>query len=122
MFNKQEKEKLAQQLASVIQEAIIEKQGIDIVQLDFTEMSNSVASYFVICHADSGTQMQAIASHVEREVRKKMNARVWSKEGESNLEWILLDFVDVVVHIFNSETRSFFQLEKLWADAKVSKF
>lgn len=117
----QEKDFDAQQLVKTIAEAIKEKQGVDLVKLDFTHIPNTVSSYFLICHTDSGVQMQSIAAFIERKVRSELGARPFSSEGLSNLEWVLLDYVDVVVHIFNEQTREFYNLEELWADAEITK-
>ena len=78
----------------------------------------AVTDYFVICHATSKTQVEAIADKVEDEVLEKTGVKPYHIEGKDNTEWILIDFVDVVVHIFLQSARSFYQLEELWADAE----
>jgi len=83
---------------------------------------NAVSRYFVICHGTSRTQVEAIADSVENLVRKANGSKPWHKEGYENAEWILLDYVDVVVHIFQDQTRSFYKLEELWADAVISRY
>lgn len=106
----------------LIIEGIKEKKGKEIVSIDISKLENSVCNYFVICHGDSTTQVSAIASWIEKVVEDELNEKVWKKQGFENAQWILLDFVDVVVHIFQKETRDFYNLESLWADGKVEKF
>lgn len=102
-------------------EGIREKKGHQMVIIDLSKISNSICDYFIICHGNSRTQVEAIAQSVEEVVRKNAVIRPWHKEGWQNAEWILLDYVDVVVHVFNEKTRSFYNLEGLWADAPVTK-
>ena len=80
----------------------------------------SIADYFVICSGFSNTQVKAISDHIQDELRKN-RVRPWHREGYSNLQWILLDYVDVVVHIFQPETRDFYNLERIWGDAKITE-
>lgn len=93
----------------------------DIVIMDLDAVDAAVCNYFVICHGTSHPQVKAIADSVEEIVLKEMKERPWHKEGLSNAEWILLDYVDVVVHIFLEDKRDFFRLEDLWADAKIER-
>lgn len=106
----------------LIIEGIKEKKGKEIVSIDISKLENSFCNHFVICHGDSTTQVSAIASWIEKVVEDELNEKVWKKQGFENAQWILLDFVDVVVHIFQKETRDFYNLESLWADGKVQKF
>jgi len=101
---------------------IQEKKGNDIVRLDLRNIHSSVSDYFVICHADSGTQVKAIANSVEDEVFKATGQEPWRKEGLENAEWILLDYIDVVVHIFKTEKREYYGVEELWGDAEIKSF
>lgn len=94
-----------------------EVKGNDIVVLDLEKIPNSVCRYFIICHGDSGTQVEALASSVEKQTKEKLNERPQHREGVANAEWIILDYFDIVVHIFRKSTREFYDLEKLWADA-----
>lgn len=98
---------------------IIEKKGQEIVCLDLRNVKTSVADYFIICHADSGTQVRAIADSVEEEIYKAFREDPWQREGLENSEWIILDYVSVVVHIFKREKRYFYGIEELWGDAEV---
>jgi ribosome-associated protein len=104
-------------LADIIVKGMQEKLGIDIVKLNLSGIPNSITDYFVICHGSSRSQVDAIADSVQFEVKKAVGAFPKHREGFENCEWVLLDYFDVVVHIFQTETRSFYQLEKLWADA-----
>jgi ribosome-associated protein len=98
---------------------IQEKKGNDIVRLDLRNIFISVSDYFVICHADSTTQVKAIANSVEEEIFKATQQEPWRKEGLEYGEWILLDYVDVVVHIFRTDKREFYGVEDLWGDAEI---
>ena len=98
---------------------IQEKKGNDIVRLDLRNIFSSVSDYFVICHADSSTQVKAIANSVEDEIFKATQQEPWRKEGLEYGEWILLDYIDVVVHIFRTDKREFYGVEDLWGDAEI---
>jgi ribosome-associated protein len=110
------------ELAETIIGGIQDKKGKDIVSLNLTEVKSSVCNYFVICHGTSRTHVEAIADAIESQVRTHHREKPWHREGFENAEWILLDYVDVVAHIFQEKTRSFYQIEKLWADAEVQRF
>lgn len=98
--------------------ALEEKKGYRIILLDLKEVENTVCDFFVICHGNSDTQVSALADSVEREVKTKLRERPWHIEGKENKSWVLLDYSNVVVHIFQREVRDFYKLEDLWADAK----
>lgn len=108
----------AEELVATVVEAMDAIKGKDIVTLDLRETGTSVTDYFVICHANSKTQVDAIAEKVIDEVREKNGVKPYHIEGRDNMEWILIDFVDVVVHIFLQSMRKYYQLEELWADAE----
>jgi ribosome-associated protein len=99
-----------------------EKKGNDLVRLDLRNINSSVADFFVICHADSATQVKAIANSVEEEIFKAMQTDPWRKEGLEYGEWILLDYVDVVIHIFRTDKREYYGVEDLWGDAEIKSF
>lgn len=101
---------------------IQEKKGNEIVRLDLRNIYSSVSDYFVICHADSSTQVKAIANSVEEEIYKATQAEPWRKEGLQNGEWVLLDYIDVVVHIFRTDKREFYGVEDLWGDAEIKYY
>ncbi len=111
-------EKLVQSIVQGIQE----KRGKGIVSLNLSNLNNSVSNYFVICHGNTKIQVEAIAEAVEKIVKEQLGDKTWHKEGLENAEWILLDYVDVVVHIFQESTRTFYNLEKLWADAEIKEY
>jgi ribosome-associated protein len=101
---------------------IQEKKGNDIVRLDLRNIFSSVTDYFVICHADSTTQVKAIANSIEEEIFKAIQQEPWRKEGLEYGEWILLDYINVVVHIFRTDKREFYGVEDLWGDAEVKYY
>jgi len=101
---------------------IQEKKGNDIVRLDLRNIFSSVSDYFVICHADSATQVKAIANSVEEEIFKATRQEPWRKEGLEYGEWILLDYIDVVVHIFRTDKREYYGVEDLWGDADIKYY
>ncbi|HOK37063.1 MAG TPA: ribosome silencing factor [Bacteroidales bacterium] len=108
----------AQELLLAIYDSILEKKGEDILILNIGKIPNSVTNYFVICHGNSDIHVNTIAQYVEHNVRKTLREKAWKKEGYENSEWILLDYVNVVVHIFQKRSRDFYRLEELWADAE----
>ncbi len=101
---------------------IQEKKGNEIVRLDLRNILSSVSDYFVICHADSATQVKAIANSVEEEIYKAIQQDPWRKEGLEHGEWILLDYINVVVHIFRTDKREFYGVEDLWGDAEIEYY
>lgn len=109
----------SKRITEVIVHGMQEKKAKDIVSLDLRNISSSVSDFFVVCHADSSTQVKAIADSVEDEMMKAFGEEPWHKEGFQNSEWILLDFVSVVVHIFRTEKREHYGVEDLWGDAEV---
>ena len=102
--------------------AIQDKKGKDIVSLDLTGFDGAVCSHFIVCNADSTTQVAAIADGIEQDVQEKLGEKVWRIEGQQNAFWIAMDYVDVVVHIFQTELRQYYRLEELWADAPSRKY
>ncbi|NPA67524.1 MAG: ribosome silencing factor [Chlorobi bacterium] len=110
-----------QELINAVLDGMIEKKAQNIVKIDFKDTRNTVTDYFMICEAAIDKQVEAIADSVERFVRKQTGEHVFHKEGYENAEWIILDYFDVVVHVFRSEFRNAYGLEDLWADAKISK-
>ena len=106
----------ARTLAKQVADLMISKKAIDVVILDLKKLT-SATDYFVICSADSDTQVKAIADSVQ-DGTEAFGERVWHQEGYLALRWIVLDYVDVVVHVFHKEERSFYNLDRLWGDAK----
>lgn len=109
-----------EKLLSAIVKGILDKKGKEVVTLDLRKVGSRVCDYFVICHGDSTTQVSALGGNVENEVRKLTGEKPWHSEGFQNSEWVLLDFVNVVVHVFLNEKRTFYNLEKLWGDAEIT--
>jgi ribosome-associated protein len=109
-------------LVNTIVKAIQDKKGKDVITIDLRNLDTRVADFFVICHGDSTTQVSAIGDNVDYYVKKQIEERPWHSEGFQNSEWILIDYVNVVVHIFLNEKRDFYNLEKLWADGIVSSY
>ncbi len=103
------------QLANKIAELIFNKKGYDVKILNLRKLT-TITDYFVICTGDSDTQVKAIADEVDKEMRDE-GIKPWHTEGYQALNWVLIDFVDVVVHVFKKEIREFYNLEKLWGDA-----
>ncbi len=102
-------------------EGLLNKKGLDVVFIDLKKINSSVCDYFVICHGTSNTHVSALAESVEDEVRNNTGFKPSYREGFANAEWILIDYIDVVVHIFQEDIRNFYQLETLWADAPIKK-
>ncbi len=98
---------------------IQEKKGLSITCLNLASINSTVCDYFVVCHGTSNTHVSAIAESVEETVSKQTGMKPRRREGFSNAEWILLDYLDVVVHVFQQEIREHYRLEDLWADASV---
>jgi len=119
---KGKKVKESTHLSEIIIHGIQEKKGNEIVRLDLQNVHSSVSDYFVICHAESTTQVRAIAKSVEEEVYKAIKQDPWRKEGLDHAEWVLLDYIDVVVHIFKTDKRQFYAIEDLWGDAELKYF
>ncbi len=105
-------------LVNTIIEGILDKKGKNIVCLDLRKIENRVSDYFIITEADSTTQVHAIADSIEDSVKKNLKYNPFHSEGFQNSEWILIDYVDVVVHIFQGSIRQLYNLEGLWADAE----
>ncbi len=116
-----ESEVNAKALSEWVVEGMLEKKALDVVVLDLREVKHAIADYFIICSGNSDTQIDAISDSIEEQIHKNLGINPWKREGRENKEWILLDYIDVVAHIFNKEKREFFGLEELWGDAKVRR-
>lgn len=108
-------------LVAVMVHGLQEKKGINIISLDLRKTSSAFADFFVICHGGSSRQVDALADSVEDEVRKALKEKPAHREGNDESEWVLLDYINVVVHIFSEEKRNFYQLEELWGDGIFTK-
>ena len=111
----------SEELSAVIVNGIQDKKGKEIVCLDLRHLPHAVTDFFIICHGDSDRQVNAIANSIEDEALNKLGEKPWHKEGKQNSEWVLLDYVNVVAHVFHKEKRYFYDLENLWADADVKR-
>lgn len=105
----------------LILEALKEKKAKEIITINLKKVENAICDYFVICHGDSTTQVDALHDAVSRKIKKELHTNPHHIEGANNSLWILLDYFDIVVHIFLNENRSFYNLEELWADGKIEK-
>ena len=94
--------------------------GVDVHIMDLSKISNTVCKFFILCTGTSNIHVAAIANSVRKNVSKKLKEKPYSMEGIENQEWVLIDYVDVVVHIFQSEIREFYDIENLWGDAKIT--
>ncbi|MEY4522695.1 MAG: ribosome silencing factor [Bacteroidota bacterium] len=108
----------SQTLCDAIVEGMQDNKAKNIVVLDLREISSAVCDFFVICSGESSTQVDGIGSSVTKYTRKELKEKPWHIEGKTNSEWILLDYVSVVAHIFYKDARPFYDLEDLWSDAK----
>ena len=109
----------SEKLSDVIVKGMQEKKATDIVVMDLRKVKNAVADFFVLCSGNSDKQLDAIADSIDAEVYKELNENPWHIEGKSNKEWMLLDYIDVVAHVFRKDRREFYALEKLWGDADI---
>lgn len=114
----EEKEVANKILVDTIVDGIQDVKGKDIVILDLNKLPNSVTNFFVICTGESSTQVDGISNSILKKVREEASEKPWHQEGMNNSEWILMDYVSVVVHVFYKEIREFYNLEDLWADAE----
>ncbi len=111
-----------EKMIETIVEAIQDKKGKNIVSLDLDGFDGAITSHFIVCNADSTTQVEAISNGVEEAMGEKLGQKVWRVEGRQTALWVAMDYVDVIVHIFQTELRDFYQLEELWSDAPLTKY
>ena len=104
-------------LTEVIIDGMKTNKAEDIVLLDLTKIENAVCKYFIICTGTSSTHIDGISSSITRTTRNELKERPWHVEGKGVNEWVLLDYVDVVIHVFSEDLRNYYDLEELWADA-----
>ena len=109
------------QLIAVIISGIEDVKGHNINILDLRQIDNTVCDYFIICEGTSNTQVNAIVNSVRKKVSKELKDKPWHVEGSDNAEWVLLDYVNVVAHVFQKHTREFYDIEALWGDAKITQ-
>ena len=108
-------------LVEKIVSSIDEVKGIDVDLLDLRKINNTVCRFFIICTGTSNTHVSAITSSIKKNVSKELKEKPYSMEGLENQEWVLIDYVNVVVHIFQQNIREFYDIENLWGDAKISR-
>jgi ribosome-associated protein len=111
---------VSEKLSSTIVKGMQEKKAIDIVLMDLRKVKNAVADFFVICSGSSDKQLDAIADSIDEQVHKDLKENPWHVEGKNNKEWMILDYTNVVAHIFRKDRRNFYALEKLWGDAEIT--
>ena len=121
MKERKNKELSSKELSELIAKGLAEKKGMDITILDLRNVKSAITDFFVICSGNSSTQLEALADSVEDEVYKASKTNCWQKEGKANGEWILVDYVDVVAHIFHKDFREHYNLEELWGDAIITQ-
>lgn len=110
----------ADQLITAILGGIEDVKGKDIKILDLRELENTVCDYFIICEGTSNTQVNAIVNSIQKKVSKELKDNPWHVEGSDNAEWVLMDYVNVVVHVFQKHIRQYYDIESLWGDAKTT--
>jgi ribosome-associated protein len=103
-------------------EILQDAKATNIVSLDLRQIEDAVTDYFIICEGDATTHIRSIAGRLEEELKKQLDERPWHIEGLDNLEWVIVDYVNVVIHIFKGETREFYKLEDLWSDAERKEY
>ena len=111
----------ADQLIASIIEGIEEVKGKEITILDLREIENTVCDYFIVCEGTSNTQVNAIVNSIQKQVSKSLKNNPWHTEGTENAEWVLIDYVNVVVHVFQKHIREYYDVESLWGDAKITQ-
>jgi len=113
---------LSTNLIDAIVEGVRRRKGEGIIDLDLSKLDDTECNHFIICHGNSNTQVEAIARSVEETVEEIVGENVWRTDGYRNAEWILLDYSDIMVHVFQKNIRGHYDLEALWADAKMNIF
>lgn len=109
------------ELSRVIVSGMQEKKALDIVVLDLRRLKNAIADFFVICSGSSDKQIDAIADSIDEQVYRELKENPWHTEGKNNKEWMLLDYISVVAHVFRKDRRDYYALEKLWGDAEITE-
>ncbi len=109
-------------LSTIVVKGMQEKKGLEVTLIDLRTIPNAVADYFVICSGSSDTHTSSLSDSVEYEVKKALEEFPIAREGKNNGEWVLLDYGNVVAHVFQKSAREFYGLESLWGDAKITKF
>ncbi|APA63452.1 MAG: ribosome silencing factor [Maribacter dokdonensis] len=116
----QENKTSADELIALIIQGVDEVKGQNVNLLDLREIENTVCDYFIVCNGTSNTHVNAIVGSIQKTVSKAIQDKPWHVEGEDNAEWVLMDYVNVVVHVFQKQVREFYDIEGLWGDAKFT--
>lgn len=109
------------ELLALIIKGIEDVKGTDVTILDLRGIENTACDYFVVCTGGSNTQVNAISGSIQKVVSKEVHEKPWHVEGEENGEWVLMDYVNIVVHIFQQHIREYYDIESLWGDAKITQ-
>lgn len=107
-------------LIEIITEAMLERKAEDITVLDVHKLT-TLADKFIVCHASTDVQIKAIANNIVKTTKEQLNEKPWKEEGLESRRWVILDYVNVVVHIFKKELREYYSLERMWNDAAITK-
>jgi ribosome-associated protein len=118
---KKESTAKSEKLSQVIVKGMQEKKASDIVVMDLRKVKNAVADFFVLCSGNSDKQLDSIADSIDQEVFKALKENPWHTEGKNNKEWMLLDYTNVVAHVFRRDRRTYYALENLWGDADITQ-
>ncbi|MGB3142956.1 MAG: ribosome silencing factor [Maribacter sp.] len=116
----QKRKASADELIALILQGVEEVKGQNINLLDLRDIENTVCDYFIVCNGTSNTHVNAIVGSIQKIVSKEIKDKPWHIEGEDNAEWVLMDYVNVVVHVFQKQIREFYDIEGLWGDAKFT--
>lgn len=111
----------SEKLSKAVVKGMQEKKATDIVVLDLRNVKNAIADFFILCSGGSDKQLDAISESIDEEVYKAVKENPWHTEGKNNKEWMLLDYINVVAHVFRKDRRQFYALEKLWGDAEITE-
>lgn len=109
-------------MTDLIIDCIQDIKGKNILKMDLRNIDESPSDFFIVCEGDSSTQVNAIAGNIEKRMKEEMGLRPAHVEGRTNSKWVLVDYFDIVVHIFHPETREFYEIEDLWRDAKITEY
>jgi ribosome-associated protein len=109
------------ELISTIISGVENVKGLDVSLLDLRDIENTVCSYFVICSGSSNTHVNAIVNSIQKTVSKELKEKPFHTEGGENSEWVLIDYINIVVHVFQNHIREYYNIEQLWGDAKTTK-
>ncbi len=112
----------AEEVNDLIIEAIQDIKGLNIIKIDLNKIEDSPANYFIICEGESTVQVGAIATNINKRLRKEIGVKCYHLEGMKESKWVLLDYFDTIVHVFYPETRQFYDIEDLWSDGKFTEY